>query len=342
MIKALRSLPDVLARLAEAATERDASHPGGHEVPAVAIALAAEGQVAWAGAWGHAHVDTGEPVTDATLFEAASLSKPVFAAAVLRLAESGALDLDAPLASLLDEPIVPDDPRSATITARMALSHSTGLQNWLWAPDERPKLSFDPGEGFGYSSLAFQFLQRAIERSAGEDVESLTRRLVLDPLGMPNSTFVWGDRCAAICATGHDAAGQPVEKWHPAEPLACASLHTTATDYARFLAALTATCDSGVLGRGLVDRMLAPQAPLGERLAWGLGWGLQECGRGDLFWHWGDNGCFKAVAVGSRSERLAVVTLTNGANGLMIGERVACTVLGDDQPAFNWLHDFYA
>ena len=137
------------------------------------------------------------PLDTATIFEAASLSKPVFAYLVLRLADRGEFDLDRPLLEMLEYPRVAHDERSKRITARMVLSHGTGLPNW---GGERLTLQFDPGTAYGYSGEGFVFLQKAIERVTGRSLEALARREVFQPLGMTRSSFVWQERFAGNAA----------------------------------------------------------------------------------------------------------------------------------------------
>jgi CubicO group peptidase (beta-lactamase class C family) len=101
-----------------------------------------DGRIVWAGAFGTRDDSAQTPVDTATVFEAASLSKPVFAYLVLRLADRGELDLDRPLAEMLEYSRVAHDARARRITARMVLSHGTGLPNW---GGEQLTLHFEPG-----------------------------------------------------------------------------------------------------------------------------------------------------------------------------------------------------
>jgi hypothetical protein len=130
------------------------------DVPGLSIAVLDGGDLSWSGAFGTLGDSAGTPVNEETIFSAASLSKPVFAYVVLRLAERDLIDLDRPLAQALDEPRITHDPRGRRITPRMVLSHGTGLPNW---GGERLELQFDPGTGFGYSGEGFVYLQRAVE-----------------------------------------------------------------------------------------------------------------------------------------------------------------------------------
>src|SRR5207244_3327775 len=148
--------------------------------------------------------------TTDTLFGGASLSKPVFAYAVLQLVDAGVLSLDEPLASYVPD-FVTTDPRAATVTVRNVLSHTTGLPNWRNAKLTL-KTHFQPGERFSYSGEAFVWLQRAVEAKTGEPFEVTVQRLVFDPLQMRHSSFVWRPQFDANYADPHDADLAPVAK----------------------------------------------------------------------------------------------------------------------------------
>ena len=103
-------------------------------VPGLAVALIRDAVPVWTAGFGVKSAASEDPVRPDTVFEAASLSKPVFAYHVLGLCERGLLDLDRPLCESMPEPYEIDDPRVSQMTARMALSHTTGFSN-RWSPD---------------------------------------------------------------------------------------------------------------------------------------------------------------------------------------------------------------
>ncbi len=136
-------------------------------IPGLSLAELRDGELVRVEVIGVADAASGEPVSEATLFEAASLSTPVFATIVLRLVERGEIDLDRPLVEyLVNERI--DDPRGDRITARMVLSHRSGLPNW---GGERLELAFDPGTAFNYSGEGYVYLQRVVEDLTGVSLD---------------------------------------------------------------------------------------------------------------------------------------------------------------------------
>jgi CubicO group peptidase (beta-lactamase class C family) len=310
------------------------------DVPGLAIAVIADGRPVWTGAFGVLGDEAGTPVDDRTIFSAASLSKPVFAYVVLRLAERGELDLDRPLAELIDYPRVTHDPRARAITARLVLSHGTGLPNW---GGERLELRFDPGTGFDYSGEGFVYLQRAVEEATGLSLEELARREAFGPLGMARSSYVWRDEFDgnAVYGKGWDARIQHVTRYDA--PNAAFSLLTTAGDYARFVAAVLA--GNGLAAR-TVREMLTPvrsaHRPWRPRegdphVSWALGWGIQAGAAGPAFWHWGDNGRFKAYVVAYPGIGTGMVYFANGDDGLSIAGPIARMIADDDHWALRWL-----
>jgi CubicO group peptidase (beta-lactamase class C family) len=205
------------------------------QVPGMSICVVRDG-VQDRGAFGVRNAETKEPIDDDTVFEAASLSKPIVACAVMQLIRAGDLGLDEPLARYIG-PLVPDDPASATITARHVLSHTTGLPNWR--RDEFPlRTYFSPGTRFSYSGEGFVYLQTAIEHITGQSLDALVAQLVLQPLGMHRSSLVWRDSFDENAASGHSMEGSIVPKFKPDRPNAAYSLHSTASDYCRFVTAL--------------------------------------------------------------------------------------------------------
>jgi len=319
------------------------------EVPGLSIAIVRDGKLAWQRGFGVKSTVTNEPVRDDTVFEAASLSKPLFAYAVLRMVDRGLIDLDAPLTKYLPAAYLEGDARLNQITARMVLSHRTGFPNWR--PRGGPlKIHFTPGERFSYSGEGFVYLQKVLEQRTGQPLDALMRKMVFEPLGMTSSSYVWQERFERLKATGHDAAGNVTELRKPAEANAAASLHTTASDYARFIVAI-------MKGTGLrsetLRQMLSPQVKVDEigantiarrtgnlssSISWGLGWGLEQIANERAFWHWGKNNddvqCF---TISFERERAGLVVFTNSGNGLSIIPEIVRRALGGPaHPAFAW------
>ena len=300
------------------------------DVPGLSMAVVQNGRVSWTGAFGTVNDSANTPLDTGTIFEAASLSKPVFAYIVLRLADRGEFDLDRPLFKTLEYPRLAHDERYQRITARMVLSHGTGLPNW---GGEKLTLRFEPGSEYGYSGEGFVFLQKALERHTGRPLDELARREVFRPLGMKRSSFVWQKRFAGNAAYARNWLWNvaPVNRYTEAN--AAYSLLTTAPDYARFVAAV-------LTGRGLSPAMwkafLTPVRESSPGLHVGLGIRVEDGPAGRTFYHSGNNGRrFTSYMTGDLGRGLGLVYFTNTSDGTALVEPLTSRVLGDEHPARN-------
>jgi CubicO group peptidase (beta-lactamase class C family) len=247
-------------------------------VPGLALAVV-EGERVWRRGFGQAIAELDQPVSEETVFEAASLGKPIFAYAALRLVDAGVLDLDHPLYDYLPTSDA-NNPKMKRVTARHVLSHTTGLPIWRRQPAPLIPAS-EPGKKFSYSGDAFFHLQRVVEVLTDKPFARFMRDEALDPLGMKHSSYVWLPEFESRMAAGYDGRehrldvhaaigrlaheigrewGKPLSEWRyddcaravqlinpqwPILPLymvpnAAASLLTTVSDYARFLTRLVA------------------------------------------------------------------------------------------------------
>ncbi len=199
-------------------------------VPGIGIAVVEDGALAWSRTVGIADATRGTPVDDASLWEAASLSKPVFAYAVLQLVDRGELALDAPLVRYARPAYLGSSPWLASITVRDVLRHTTGLPNWRKDPAHEPLLpAVAPGTRIDYSGEAFTWLQLAVEAVTGESLDQSLHRLLFDPAGMRDSSYGWDAALAARSVFGHRGPddvqpGLPPQglrdAWEVAEPVA--------------------------------------------------------------------------------------------------------------------------
>ena len=294
----------------------------------------------------------GSAVVDAnTVFQVASLSKVVGAYVALRLVDAGVITLDTPLWHYWPSPRLTANVPAQSITARMVLSHTSGLPNWQISPadpsiDGTPLQSvLAPGQGFAYSGEGFYLLQRTLEHVTGKRWEQLAAALAFEPLDMTSSHYLATERFNPHKAYGHHADGRLERERVFGWENTAWTLSSTATDYHRFIAwALLA-------GEGLTPRthaaMLAAASDAVElrahgkpdpRIQWGLGVGLQHDGGRQLAWHWGDNPGFKAFFALDRASGQHVVLLTNSQNGPKSYRAVLQRFLGPrEYPALAWI-----
>lgn len=287
--------------------------------------------------------DPAPDVRPDSVFQAASLSKPVFAYAVMKLVAQDRMALDAPVLQYLpqgyrhafdplqagppSETDEVDDPRLREVTVRMLLQHTAGLPNWASGP-----LRFEgtPGTRWSYSGEGYVLLQRAVEAVTGQPLDQVMREQVLAPLGMAHSSYRWTPQIAERLLPGTKSDGSP-RKVHPLrQPVAAFTLYTTAEDYGRFLVALLS--DDAVL-RKISDSPVEVDTRL--NLRWGLGWGIEQTGEDAYLWQWGNNPGYRTFAMVSARSGDGLVMLTNSDGGLKLAEPLVKATLPGEHTVFR-------
>lgn len=308
-------------------------------VPGVSIAVIKNGRIAWRRGFGFKDNTSRAPVDDDTVFQAASVSKTVFAYAAMKLCEDGVIGLDVPLSRYTPDRLLDGDARLDRITARHVLSHTSGLQNWR-SGREPLRIHFEPGEKYLYSGEGYFYLQSVITQLTGRsnpalcaryeadlevcasDIDRYLARKLLTPFGMASSGYLWNDALEKKAARPHDPDGKPMQSGGPtatdaARYGAAGGLLTTATDYARFLLEVLSprASDAFRLTRGSLQEMLRPQVKVDESTSWALGWQVRHTPRGDFIQHQGGQGGFQAFTSALVERQSGFVMLTNSANG---------------------------
>lgn len=300
-----------------------------YSVPGVAIVLVDGSEVQWASGYGVAWRG-GPAISPSTVFQVASLGKPVFAHLVAGLARERAWTLEDSLASLA----APDsNPRElASVTLAAILSHSSGV---VYDPGmDQVTLDAQNRGKWHYSSAGYVLLQRAIEESEGVGLESLAQDRMFDPLGLSSTGFAGLPTSEAARGHARDGQGSREVRWSAAN--AASSLHASAIDYARFL------IHASGLGSGTPDswqRMTTPRVTVREDLGlkWGLGWAVEEAPSGEaVVFHWGSNPGFKSFALVDPGRDIGLVILTNGDNGLELVEQAVRIVDPNRHPLFEF------
>jgi CubicO group peptidase (beta-lactamase class C family) len=327
---AVRSLADRMALLS---------------VPGTSVAVIHNREVEWARGYGVREQGLLDPITEHTLFQACSISKPVTAMAVMRLVQEGRLSLDEDVNAYLRFWQVPaNESWQPRVTLRHLLSHTAGttvhgfpgyrhggripeLAQILGGQDpantSAVRVNTVPGLQFRYSGGGTTIVQQVLMDVVGMSFPALMQQLVLRPLGMEDSTYeqpLPSDRWADA-ATGHWLDGAPVAgSWHVYPEMAAAGLWTTPADLARVIVEVQTVKAGGtgkLLARAIVDEMLAPKygGPFG------IGF---EVGKGDgaiWFGHGGSNAGFKNMLTATEHGAGAVV-MTNGDMGSSLCQEI--------------------
>ncbi|WP_299523259.1 serine hydrolase [Winogradskyella sp.] len=266
-------------------------------IPGVSLAIIKDGKVVYHKTYGNKNAVTREAVNSQTLFEAASITKPVFAFAVCRLAEKGIIDLDKPLYTYLPFEDIAHDERYKLITARHVLTHQTGFPNWAWVnEDGKIDIKFTPGTDYGYSGEGFEYLKRVVNKITGKDVEDVVKEEVLDPLGMKNTYFTKNDYMRTHVSNGHFGRfASPANL--PNEPGMAWSMHTEAKDFSNFALGLL---ERKVLKPETYEDVFKTHTVVDDddiKESWeryfGLGISIEKTPFGPTFGHGGNNGDFR-------------------------------------------------
>ena len=314
-------------------------------VPGTAVSLVQDGEVAWLEGYGLADRDRGVPVTADTVFQVASISKAVTSWGVMRLVESGRLELDAPVEQYLTRWHLPPSSYDASgVTIRRLLTHSAGLSVGGYPgldpgtqlPSLEESLSgnnggagevsiiMEPGAQFSYSGGGYTLLQLIVEEVTGETFSAYMQREVLDPLGMVHSSFDWRDDLRPATAMAYSENGTLLPNYLFTEQ-AAAGLYTTASDLARFVAAEMPGRSGEPAGRGVLSQdtlalMFTPAVEINENLLFklqrGLGQEIQTLPDGSqLIQHAGGNRGWNSFLMANPGKAMGVVILTNSDNG---------------------------
>ena len=332
------------------------------DVAGLSCAILNEAQIAYQKAFGYKNIDDGCLNDEQTIFSAASLSKTVFAYLVMVLVEEKILDLDTPLEKYLQRPLyeypayadLKGDDRYKQITARMALSHTTGFPNLRFLmPEGKLSILFPPGARHSYSGEGIGLLQMVVEEVTGRGLEELAQEKIFRPLGMSRTSYNWQPEFQANCACPHDAYGrQRGWKIQESKEGAGGSMVTTASDYARLLVSIL---NAKELRKATMDEMLRPQIAINYQrmfgpqawtmsdvhqdihLAWGLGWGRFDTPYGRAFFHTGHGPGMQNYMVTYLDAGIGIVLLSNSDNFEFVAETITQKAIGDIYSPYDWL-----
>lgn len=325
-------------------------------VPGLTIAVIKDSKIIWTKSYGITDRESKQPVTDQTLFQAASISKPVSAYAALKEVESGKLNPDENVNLYLKSWKVPENSFTAKkkVSLKYLLSHSAGVTVGGFAgyaipnkvpalvqvlngetPSNSPAIRVDkePGGTFRYSGGGYTIVQQMLIDLEGKPYPQIMNELVLKPLGMKNSTYSQPLPADKLkwAATGYLPDGtQTTGKRHTYPEMAAAGLWTTATDLAKFAIDLQLTIkgqSEKVLSRQMADQMTSPFIEPFE----GLGIFLDKKQQDLYFFHGGWNEGFSSKMIAHKNKGYGVAILTNSNQPLLIDELIRAVAI-----TYNW------
>ena len=317
-------------------------------IPGLSIAIINGGEVVYREAFGYADVEEGIPVTGETIFEGASLSKPVFAFFVMTFVEEGTLDLDRPLYEYYPYPDIAHDERYKRITARMVLSHQGGFPNWREdEADGRLKLHFDPGTDYRYSGEGYQYLALVLREITGTDwagLEALFQERVAQPLGLEHTAFIKTPYIRANKAKPYNRSGtlrldHEDNDWFRRYEdvfVAASTVHSEPMDFSKWMLTVM---NEELLTEESYAEMLKPHAETAPIQEGGIFYtlGFQTIGFpfGNLYFHGGDNTGFDAFLALDTGKDWGFVMFANSDNGQAFGEELLYWLMtGPNQTTF--------
>ena len=316
-------------------------------LPGLSIVVINDNKIVYHKALGVANVDTKERINDNSIYEVASLSKPVFSYFVLKYVDQGLINLDTPLYKYMLYPDIEHDKRYQLITARMVLSHQTGFPNWRYFEMADSSLhieygdlylKFTPGTQFAYSGEGYLYLAKVIASLNNCDLKTLDnlfQKKVAEPMGMKHAYFSGNEYISKNKITGHKQGKVFYKKWPTSFPDQDSStfgpaggLHTNAIDYAKFLIGLS---EKKGLSASSYNEMFKPQVLFSKEhsmykengnTAWGLGIAIRPTPFGTIYEHGGNNGNFQSGFILSLDKKIGYVFLTNCDQGHIFNKRL--------------------
>lgn len=327
-------------------------------VPGVSIAVIRDHRIHWAKGYGIADVATGALVDTGTMFQAASMSKPVAAMAVLRAVQDGLFTLDTDINTILTSWKLDggEFTKDRPVTPRTLTSHTSGLGDGFGFPGYDPSdsvptvVQFLQGSKLSnvgvlfmerppmtlmeYSGGGVTLMQQALSDARKRPFADIMRDDVLRPLGMTRSTFEQPLPASfdQNAARGHSGQGKAMgPKWHVHPEQAAAGLWTTPSDLARFLIEVqraAAGQSNRVLSRATVQEMLSPVG-VGD---YAVGFAIQKMGQGWYFAHGGSNWGFRATMMAHKVKGYGLVVMTNADQGGAVANELSRRI----QRAYEW------
>ena len=317
--------------------------------------------------YGYKNKINSELLDTNTVMYGASFSKAVFAFLTMKLVQEKTIELDKPLYKYLSKPIseyeyfsdLKSDNRWKLITARMCLSHTTGLPNVRWLHPTTGvedtlgviKIYFKPGTKYAYSGEGLKLLQLVEEEITKQTVEDLAIEKVFTPIGMTRTGYIWHKEFDDNFAIGHLEDGTLNPKKKRTTPVASGSLVTTISDYSKFIEFVV---QQKGLDKKLFKEMLSSQIKINSKaqfptiteetttenkaidLSYGLGWGLLKCKYGKAFFKEGHDDAWRNYNINFIDKGISIIIMTNSANGELIFKELLETLIDDTFTPWKW------
>lgn len=306
--------------------------------PAVGVGIIKDGKIELVKVYGEHQKGFKAPQN--TIFNIASITKPVVTAAILKMVAHGDWNLDEPLFHYWTDPDVTDDPYAKLITTRNCLSHTTGFKNWRWdEEDGKLKFNFKPGTKFQYSGEGMEYLRHAIESKFEMGLEHIVDSLIFKPLKMKDATMSWlKDNDTLRFAKWYDTKGNLHPINYRTESINAADdMLLTVEDLLLFGNAIM---HEKVVNGSLYDEMIKPQSAINDKLNQGLGWVVYDKlsnGEYILNHDGGDPGVVTTLILLPKSKN-GIAIFVNSNNGASITNSIIKEIVVNGKEVIEGLH----
>tara|TARA_R110000868_G_scaffold121034_1_gene321100 strand:+ start:12679 stop:14139 length:1461 start_codon:yes stop_codon:yes gene_type:complete len=260
-----------------------------------------------------------------TLFNVASLTKPITAVVVLKLVSQGKWNLDEPLNNYWIDPDIKNDSRTKLLTTRHILSHQTGFPNWR---DGKLEFMFTPGTQYQYSGEGYEYLRKALVSKFKKSLNELASELIFKPLEMQDTNYVWDEQTdESRVAQGYDENGNTYETYKPKTENAADDVLTTIKDYGTFLSSVIAGND---FSDEVFQEMQSNQVATKNGKHFGLGFEKYDFKDGNYALSHGgsDKGVQTIVFIFPKTKQ-GILIFTNVDDGYKVFEKILIDYLGD-------------
>ncbi len=259
-----------------------------------------------------------------TIFNVASITKPITAIVTLKLVSQGKWALDEPLYNYWIDPDIKNNSNTKLLTTRYVLSHQTGFPNWR---DGKLNFQFTPGTKYQYSGEGFEYLRKSLESKFKKSLNELATELIFDPLEMTDTQYIWNEKIDTLrVALGYDTEGKQYPTYERKTPNGADDLLTTIKDYATFLISVI---NNDGLSDTIVKEMHSNQVASTNGKHFGLGFEKYRFKDGNYcLSHGGSDNGAKALTFIFPKTKQGLLFFTNGDNGFKIAKKILLKYLG--------------
>ncbi len=294
------------------------------DIPTLGIGIINNGKLQQVKVYGELQNGITTPYN--TIFNVASLTKPITAMVALRLISQGKWSLDEPLYHYWVDTDITKDKNHKILTTRHILSHQSGFPNWR---NHKLQFEFQPGTHYQYSGEGFEYLRKALEKKFKKSLNQLASELIFEPLKMTDTQYFWNEKIDETrFAIGYNNAGKPYPTYKNKTENAADDLLTTITDYSNFMVSLL---NPDNLNAKVYQEMIRNQVTIKKDKHFGLGFLIYDLGNDEFALSHGgaDEGC-QTIAVLLPKSKQGIVIFTNADDGYKVYEKLLSHYLGEN------------